>query len=86
MGGGAFEGLRPIDLQKESLPNFEAFKDVRGRAILLRVLQANGHFYVLIAYESTHPKLTGDFPYGNWFTRSLVPSEPSPMWVQTPKR
>ena len=83
--GGAYSGFKPSRLEKEPLPNLEAFKDVPARAILLRALQANGHFYVLIAYESTHPKLMGDFVFLNWFTRSMVPPEPDAMWVQTPK-
>lgn len=72
-------------LQHESLPYLEAFKDVTAREILLGALHANGYFYVLIAYESTRPKLTSEFPLANWFGRSLIPDEPEPMWVQTPK-
>jgi len=83
--GSALEGIKTPGLDKEPLPYLEAFKDVSARAILLRALQANGHFYVLIAYESTRPKLTSDFPFRNWFTQSLVPAEPQPMWIQRPQ-
>jgi hypothetical protein len=83
--GGAITGIVPPGLDKEPLPYLESLKDVTARTILLRALQANGHFYVLIAYESTRPKLTSIFPFLNWFTQSLVPAEPAPMWVQTPK-
>jgi hypothetical protein len=84
-GGGAYTGFKPSGLEKEPLPSLEAFKDVQARAILLRALQANGHFYVLIAYESAHPRLRSNFPFGNWFTRTLVPAEPLPMWIQRPE-
>jgi hypothetical protein len=82
---GALEGIKTPGLDKEPLPYLEAFKDVSARQILLRALQANGHFYVLIAYESTHPKSTSDFPFRNWFTQSLVPADPAPMWIQRPQ-
>jgi hypothetical protein len=84
MMGGVFQGIQPLDLKREPLPYLELFKDVSAREILLRALEANGHFYVLIAFESTEPKLASKFPYRNWFSASLVPAEPSPMWVQTP--
>ena len=84
--GGLITGIRPTDLANEPLPSREAFKDVEARAILLKALQTNGRFYVLIAYEGTRPKLTSDFPFINWFTQSLVPAEPSPMWIQRPPK
>jgi len=73
--GGAYSGFKSIELQKEILPEFESFKEVTARAVLLRALQANGHFYVLIVFESTHPQLASDFPFLNWYTRSLVPQD-----------
>ena len=83
--GGVITGIMPLGLDKESLPYAEGFEDVTARAILLRALQANGRFYVLIAYESTRPKLTSDFPFVNWFTQWLVPAEPAPLWIQRPQ-
>jgi len=83
--GGVVTGVSPPGLDKEPLPYLEAFEDVTARTILLRALQANGHFYVLVAYESIRPKVASDFPFLNWFTQSLVPPEPAPMWVQTPR-
>jgi hypothetical protein len=85
-GGGAFSGLLPPDLKREPLPYLMAFKDVSAREILLAALKANRRFYVLIAFESTAPKLTSQFPYLNWFSQSLFSAEPAPMWVQTPSR
>jgi hypothetical protein len=83
---GGMAGILPADLERESLPKFTTFKDVSARAILLAALKENGRFYVLIAFESPQPKLTSDYPYLNWFSQSLVPTEPAPMWVQTPKK
>lgn len=83
--GSVLTGVKPSGLEKEPLPYAEMFEDETARAILLRALQANGRFYVLVAYESTHPKLSSDFPFLNWFTQSLVPAEPSPMWIQHPQ-
>lgn len=51
---------------------------------MLRALQANGHFYVLIGYPSETPKLDNDFAIRNWFIRSLVADGPLPIWIQTP--
>ena len=85
-GGGAFSGLQPPDLKREPLPYLMAFRDVSAREILLTALKANGRFYVLVAFESTDPKFTSQFPYRNWFSQSLVATDPAPMWVQTPKR
>lgn len=84
--GGVFSGFLPADLKREPLPYLTAFKDVSAREILLAALKANGRFYVLIAFESTDPKLTSQFPYVNWFSQSLVSAEPPPMWVQPLKR
>jgi hypothetical protein len=86
VSGGLMIGMKPPGLENEPLPYAEVFEDVAARAILLRALQASGRFYVLIAYESTRPKLASDFPYLNWFTQSLVPPEPAPMWIQRPQR
>lgn len=83
--GGAFSGIQPADLKQESLPSLETFKDVPARQILLSALKANGRFYVLIAFESRNPKLASQFPYLNWNSRSLVPSEPLPLWIQKPQ-
>jgi len=84
--GVVITGIEPPGLKIEPLPYAEVFEHVTARAVLLRALQANGRFYVLIAYASTRPKLTSDFPFLNWFTESLVPAKPSPMWIQRPKR
>jgi hypothetical protein len=84
--GGAITGLMPRNLDKEPLPYAERFEDVVGRKILLRALEANGRFYVLVAFETAHPKLTSEYPFQNWFTQSLVPAEPNPMWIQQPRR
>lgn len=73
--GGAFSGIKPPDLKKEQLPKLEAFKDVPARSILLRALQANGHFYVVIVFEKKRD-LMGLFPLRSWNMRSLVPDEP----------
>jgi hypothetical protein len=77
-------GVIPAWLSHERLPYLEPFRNVTARTILLKALAANGHFYVLIAFEGRHPKRTSDFPFLNWFTQSLVPDEPSAMRVQRP--
>ena len=84
--GRSYYGAVRLGLNKEPSPYSESFKDVTSRTILMRALHAYGHFYVLIAYESTRPKLTSDFPFLNWFTQSFLPAEPAPMWVQIPRR
>ncbi len=80
--GGAISDLIPTELHKEPLPYAEAVREVAGRAILIRALQANGHFYSLIGYRSDKPQLDDDFAISNWFIRSLVPDEPLPIWIQ----
>jgi hypothetical protein len=82
--GGAYSGFMPDDLKREPLPYLEAFKDVPARQVLLRALQANGRFYVLIAYEGTRPQLKSEFAFRNWFSQSLVPAEPAPIWIERP--
>jgi len=82
---GVITAIPPTGLDKEPLPYEEGFENETARTILLRALQANGRFYVLVAFESIHPKLTSDFPFLNWFTQSLVPADPSPMWIQHPQ-
>jgi hypothetical protein len=80
--GGVISDLPLPELLREPLPYLEPFKDVPARTILMRALQANGHFYVLIAFESTHPKLKSESPFMQWFGYSLVPNQPQPMWIQ----
>jgi len=80
--GGVVTEIIPAWMSKESLPYLEPFKNARARTILLSALALNTHFYVLIAFRSTHPDESSEFPFRNWFTESLVPDEPSPIWVQ----
>ena len=82
--GGVYSGVLPADLALEQLPYLETFEDVQARTILIRALQANGRFYVVVAFESENPALASQFPYLNWFSRSLVPADTVPMSVQTP--
>lgn len=82
---GPITSVVPARLSHERLPYLEPFRNVPARVILLKALAANGHFFVLIAFESRDPKRTSDFPFLNWFTQSLVPDETSPMWVQRPQ-
>lgn len=82
--GGALSGFVAPKLKQPQLPAGEEFKDASARAILLRALQENGQFYVLVAFESTHPKLKSEFPFRNWFAESLEEDQPSPMGVQRP--
>jgi hypothetical protein len=80
--GGVISDLPLPELQREPLPYLEPFKDVPARSILMRALQANGHFYVLIASENTHPRLNSTRRFIQWFSYSLVPDQPQPMWIQ----
>jgi hypothetical protein len=72
-------GCVACGLEKESLPYLERFDEVTARAVLLRALQANGRFFIVIAFDSVHPKLSSDVPFLNWFTQSLVPDKAAPM-------
>lgn len=83
--GGAYSGFRLPKLTQGGLPYGQAFTNEDARGILLTALRENGRFYVVIAFEGMEPKLQSDYPFANWFARSLEVDEASPMWVQTPK-
>ena len=84
--GGVYTGFQLPKLRQGGLPYAQTFTNEAARNILLASLKANGRFYVLIAFEGTQPKLQSMYPFANWFAESLEVDEPSPMWVQTPKK
>lgn len=83
---GAYSGFPSPKLKQGTLPYGQTFTNEVARNILLTALKSNGRFYVLIAFEGTRPKLRSDYPLLNWFALSLEVAEPSPMWVQRPKK
>jgi len=84
--GGLYSGFQYPQLKQGGLTYGETFTNEVARDILLAALKKNGRFYVLIAFEGTNPKLRSQFPFANWFAESLEVAEPSPLWVQTPRR
>jgi hypothetical protein len=84
--GGAYSGFQLPKLRRGELPYGQTFTNDVARNILLTALKANTRFYVLIAFEGAQPNLRSEYPFANWFAESLEIAEPSPMWVQTPKK
>lgn len=80
--GGAYTGFQTPQLEKGTLPYGRGFSHAKAREILLSALEASGRFYVLIAFESTEPRVDSKFPFENWFARSLETDAPSPIWIQ----
>lgn len=83
--GGAYSGFVLPKLKQPKLPCLK-FKNETARNILLQALQANGRFYVLVAFEDEHPKLKSEFPFRNWFAQSLEEYTPPRIWVQAPRK
>jgi hypothetical protein len=83
--GMIFTGFEVPKLEHGGLPTGQTFTNEVARKILLTALQANGRFYVLIAFEKAHPMLRSQYPFRNWFAESLEVAEPLPMWVERPK-
>ena len=83
--GVAYSGFQLPKLKQGGLPYLQFFTNEVARNILLTALRENGRFYLLIAFEGTEPKLKSQFPFMNWFAESLEVSDPSSIWVQSPK-
>jgi hypothetical protein len=82
--GGVIDEVGQPELRKEAL-GVGSFHDAPAGTILRTVLRENGRFHVLMAYSSRRPKLGDSFVFENWYTQSLVPDEPLPIWIQIPK-
>ncbi len=80
--GGVYSGFQLPKLKHGQLPDGQSFENAAARNILLAALQANGRFYVVIAFPNDQPKLHSDYPFLNWFAESLEQNEPSSILVQ----
>ena len=55
--GGVYSGFQLPKLKQGQLPEGQSFENAVARNILLAALQANGRFYVVIAFPNGQPRL-----------------------------